>query len=848
MGSSSGDDAPWAFLDAMDAMASDRERGTLRRLDEYQAQFPGAGATIAEAYASIAGPVESGEGRRVGPYVLLGAIGRGGQATVSLAEDLRTGRRVALKVLDAPFRSQDDPRLRRLRREAAATARLDHPGVCAVLDAGESEGLGYLAMQLVEGETLAHRIEVARREGAAGIDPAVVVRLFEQIARAVHAAHEAGVVHRDLKPANLMVRPDGSPVVLDFGLAHDEADLAPGLTSTGAVFGTPAYMSPEQAEGRPLDRRTDVWSLGVTLYEALTLRRPFEGPTRSAILRRVREDSFVDPRRKNRAVSADLAVVVSTALERDLDRRYRTALDLAEDLRRVAVGEPVYARPPGPGLRLARWAARHPAIAVGASTVFLALAGGLVLSTKLLGEKADALRSAERAHQETTTALDEIRRLADVRRARDLLAWSEELWPAEPERIEGQRGIDAWLAAADDLSTRRALHARAAGELAAASRAQGGFKDAEAAWRHDILDELSRAYGEVSAARSSVEARRTFAATVVRRTLEDPAAVWAATIDEIADVARRPSYGGRRIAPMRGLVPVGFDPESKLAEFAVVATGEPPARDPATGKLVLTDDAALVLVLIPGGTFRMGAEPPTPEKPVGTPNVADFARANAQPLRDVTVDAFFLSKFEMTRAQWLRLGGTEEGKFRTGDVLRGVTIGLRQPAFDVSWDDLTRVLPRARLTTPSEAQWEYACRAGTKTRWWSGTDYARLNGAANLRDEGSRAAFDRDWAFTPGLFDGWASAAPVGTFRANAFGLHDTCGNVTEWCRDSFRAPQPTRSGPEALPPYDDAGGSRVVRGGGWDSGLNHCDSAFRDARWPAFRDPSLGVRPILAR
>jgi len=203
----------------------------------------------------------------------------------------------------------------RFRREAAVTARLHHPGICAVYEAGVQDGAGWIAMQYVEGETLAQRLRAAREteggdlstvlvDGAGGPASAsassgtaeatprtpsdrravlAVLELVERIARAIHAAHEAGIVHRDVKPGNVMITPSGRPVVLDFGLARMDAGDLPSLTLSGDVMGTPAYMSPEQIGGRraTIDHRTDVWSLGVVLFECLTLRRPLRRARRT---------------------------------------------------------------------------------------------------------------------------------------------------------------------------------------------------------------------------------------------------------------------------------------------------------------------------------------------------------------------------------------------------------------------------------------------------------------------------------------------------------------------------------------------------------------------------------------
>jgi tetratricopeptide (TPR) repeat protein len=310
---------------------------------------------------------------------------------VHLAEDTRLRRRVALKVLSGIGAASGET-LRRFQREAEVASRLDHPGICAVYELGSEGGVPYLAMRHVPGRTLA-RLIAERREAAGpasetpgrgerrssrGSTRAAVLEathLIERVARALHVAHEAGIVHRDVKPGNLMVTPEGEPVILDFGLARLAEEAGPSLTMSGDLIGTPAYLSPEQLRsGRgPVDRRTDVYSLGVTLYEALTLRRPFEGPTREALYRSIELSDPPDPRRFTPSIPKDLGAVLDTALEKDPDRRYATALDFAEDLRRVRELRPVAAQPISAPERAVRWARRHPAQAALAAVLVLGL-------------------------------------------------------------------------------------------------------------------------------------------------------------------------------------------------------------------------------------------------------------------------------------------------------------------------------------------------------------------------------------------------------------------------------------------------------------------------------------------
>ncbi|MAG58947.1 MAG: hypothetical protein CMJ83_21885 [Planctomycetes bacterium] len=409
----------------LDVWIADRARGELQPLAVYQQRFPGHEEAIARAYrtAAFGDSVCSADSSRLGtrtgsdqdtlgPYKIEGEIGRGGQGIVYRATDTRIGRTVALKVLKGLGPGAEESLLR-FKREAMAASKADHPGVCPIYDAQVEGGISYIAMRFIEGETLAKRISITREEVSTGDGPSTVhlnleddpttaadpaptpngpqkrsdimraVGLVEKTARALHAVHEAGVIHRDVKPGNVMVTPDGKAIVMDFGLARDEESDLQTLTRSGDFFGTPAYMSPEQLtrQNIRLDRRTDVWSLGVMLYECMTLKRPFEAPSREGLYQQILAKDPADPRTLNPTLSKDLCTVIATALEKDRDRRYQTALDLAEELRCVRNDEPVVARPPSIARRVLTWSRRRPAMAVATvATVTLFSVGGWLLS------------------------------------------------------------------------------------------------------------------------------------------------------------------------------------------------------------------------------------------------------------------------------------------------------------------------------------------------------------------------------------------------------------------------------------------------------------------------------------
>lgn len=335
----------------------------------------------------VVGRSQSGDpGATFGRYLRLQLLGSGGMATVYRAHDPLLGRVVALKLIRG-----DEPDLtQRLLLEARAQARIEHPHVCRVYEAGSEGGRPYIAMQFVDGVTL--------RALASQLSLEQKLKLMEEVAEGVHAAHRVGLVHRDLKPANVMVerREDGSykPYVMDFGVARELA--APGLTRTGVVLGTPWYMSPEQARGetRTLDRRSDVYSLGATLYELIGGVPPFQGESSIDVLVRVINEEPLPLSRVRPGTPIDVQTIVSKCLEKEPARRYDSARALAEDLQRYLDGEPILARPTGAVTRLLK-RARKNRIATG--VVLAALAAAIAFAALGLSARASARTQAQLA-------------------------------------------------------------------------------------------------------------------------------------------------------------------------------------------------------------------------------------------------------------------------------------------------------------------------------------------------------------------------------------------------------------------------------------------------------------------
>jgi tetratricopeptide (TPR) repeat protein/tRNA A-37 threonylcarbamoyl transferase component Bud32 len=300
-------------------------------------------------------------------------IGKGGMATVYEAEQISLKRRVALKVLPGHM-SLHDEAVKRFRREAEAGGRQSHPGIVAIFAVGEHEGSHYIAEELVEGETsLADLLEEYRQEKTLPLGYYQQgAGIIMEVAEALQHAHEAGVIHRDVKPSNVLVTPEGRPKVSDFGLAKVEDALA--LSRTGEFIGTPFYMSPEQAMSRRIgiDHRTDIYSLGVSLYELLTLKRPFDGKTSQEVLKKIIFFEPKNPSKLNPRVPRDLSTICMKAMEKNPLLRYQTMVELKEDLNRYLHGEVILARPAGAVARLGKWIKRHPAVSTVAGVMVVA--------------------------------------------------------------------------------------------------------------------------------------------------------------------------------------------------------------------------------------------------------------------------------------------------------------------------------------------------------------------------------------------------------------------------------------------------------------------------------------------
>lgn len=378
--------------------------------------------------------------------------------------------------------------------------------------------------------------------------------------------------------------------------------------------------------------------------------------------------------------------------------------------------------------------------------------------------------------------------------------------------------------------------------------------DVNARWWHDALRDLVvglhafQAEDRFSKTLASVAWRKEFASTVEERTTTGPDAVAAWEEARLA-ILEHPAYGGLSITPQLGLVPLGADPDpttGHLWEFWHVQSGDRPVRDQETGRWLVTGETGLVFVLIPGGTFWMGAQRTDEGAPNYDPGAEDDESNSEGEAVEVTLAPYFLSKYELTQGQWAEMTGQRPSQYGPGSTFGGKATSLSHPVERVSWEDCQEWLPRSGLKLPTESQWECGARGGTSTRWWTGVELVDLDEAGNLadsycRDNGGISS----WTYEGDLNDGFVVHAPVGLFRANAFGLHDVIGNVYEWCEDSH-----SRRAYDGEPADGDgawnvpSAANRVYRGGGWYGVAANARSALRLNNAPVARIGSLGVRP----
>jgi serine/threonine-protein kinase len=366
-------------------------------------------------------------------YAIEGVLGKGGMGVVYKARHLALKRTVALKMILAADHAGEQERLR-FKTEAEAMARLQHPHIIQVFEVGEHQGLPFCALEFVDGVSLDKKLKEQP------LPPRQAAQLVATLADAMHLAHSRNVVHRDLKPANVLLTSDGVPKVTDFGLAR-QLDSDSGQTRPDAVMGTPSYMAPEQAAGqtREAGPAADIYALGAVLYACLTGRPPFQGSNVMETLDQVRQKEPVAPRLWQPKVPRDLETICLKCLRKQPEKRYASAQELGEDLRRFQKGEPIQARPVGWFEKLWRWCYRHPTPATAAGVILATVVTAFVIVMQSRNQEVEAKNAAVTLANEKANLAENNGKLAQqerelrqkVQRQAANTLWTEGLYSCE---------------------------------------------------------------------------------------------------------------------------------------------------------------------------------------------------------------------------------------------------------------------------------------------------------------------------------------------------------------------------------------------------------------------------------
>jgi len=736
-------------------------------------------------------------------YEIQDKIGEGATAIVYRALDRELQRPVALKVLREEATLKEIAR-ERFHREAQAAAGLAHPNIVQIHDVGETSGRLYIVMELVQGRPLSEVL------AAGDLEERKLVEILEKVARGVAAAHDKGVVHRDLKPANILVATPGEPKVGDFGLAH-LADAVTVLTRTGATLGTPLYMSPEQVEGRSseITTRTDVYALGAILYEILTRRPPHLADTVSEIYGKIVNVDPIPPRKLNSKVPTDFETIALKAIAKDPRKRYPTAEAFANDLRRALEGEPIQARPVSGAERLWRKAVKNRTLVIPSTAAILL---GIVICVFLIRQSAVPPRNMvvfERLEGDVRT----------IEKGKESSAHQGQILDAGQGVASGPYPSAAVLRFQDGARMEigpetvvSEIHANPIRRLVIFKGAVRADSPSQVARDKPMI--FVTPYGK---AEGSGRILRLFVDAGLRK---------GAHVEvEEGSLDLRDSEG--RVATIRG------------GQLGEMRPGAPPVAAPLALSLDLGDGITMDLVHIKPGAFTMG----------GSQAPAFEWQADSRPEHQVTLTkSYYMGKYEVTRKQFAAFiratsyqTDAERSGIASGTLTDGSWGGIRgaswkdpvvfkqadtHPVVCVSWKDAEAFCDWAtkktgrRVNLPTEAEWEYACRAGTKTTWSFGGDGSAMEDFGWLRGNSA-----------------WMTH-PVGQKKPNLWGLHDMNGNVWEWCQDWVARYTGDAVDPKGPP----EGKQRSLRGGGFNF---DCESAFRAQDLPAHRNTHYGFRVV---
>jgi formylglycine-generating enzyme required for sulfatase activity/streptogramin lyase len=724
-------------------------------------------------------------------YHFVRELGRGGMGVVYQAEQTVMGRIVAVKVINPSVLAHPEA-LPRFQAEVRAAAKLDHPNIVRAFDAEQVGDLHLLVMEFVEGKSLA---EVVQQKGPLPIPHAC--HYIRQAALGLQHAFEQGMVHRDIKPQNLMVNDRGQVKVLDFGLARlrNERKQSRGLTQADAFMGTPEYVSPEQAtDARSADTRADIYSLGCTLFYLLTGRPPFQEETSvKVILAQIEKDPPLLHQMRS-DVPMELSAVVSRMLAKDPAQRFQQPVEVVQALAAfVKTGAKRQAGVGSPSLAVAAMLA--------AETVIAAESGRLkeVLRETTGGELANERTAKPVPISPFVNLMDEVASAPKGERTRGVAkpsaAWYWR-WPFLAGVGAAVTALVLWMW----------LFAFVLFKPKVRTGEGGGF----------VALKVEQSDTVVSERKTQIVDGKAFIVLEV----DKPGAE--VLVDRQKITVKLPGDNKPTVIPVQPgrhelrVRKDGFDTVVKEIEVKI---GESVPIRVNLDKERITNAIGMQFVWIRPGTFLMGS-----------PSMEEGREADETQHQVTIKQGFYLGRHEVTQAQWHTVMGGNPSYIK-GDNL---------PVESVDWDDcqvFCRKLGQMdgyRYRLPTEAEWEYACRAGAKTPFHFGdtitTDQANYYGIVPY-GKGKQGIYRR-------------ATTPIGSFPPNAWDLFDMHGNVFEWCADRYGAY------PEGNVKEDQGGengSTRIVRGGSWDTGPKGCRAAYRPWYAPGVHFYQIGCRVVLS-
>ncbi|CAN5601578.1 hypothetical protein BH23PLA1_BH23PLA1_36490 [soil metagenome] len=775
-------------------------------------------------------------------YEILKELGRGGMGAVYLATDTKLRRKVALKV--PHFRPDESAEIvRRFEREAHSAAGLDHPNICPVFDVGQVGDIHYLTMAYIEGRPLSDVLKT---------DPILPQRQAAEIIRtlalALQAAHDQGVIHRDLKPSNILMHAQRGPIVMDFGLARVALAGEVSLTPTGAILGTPHYMSPEQAQGEnSIGPATDIYTLGVILYQLLTGRLPFREQKLTALLIQITTTDPEPPSVHRPDLNPRLASICQKAMARNPADRYGSMTELAEALGKVL--EPPAARPvPNPPSRPRPAPVPPPPVPPPPAP------------PKAIDEvlKPPAAHPVPKPSSRPRPA------------------------PAPPPPVPFWRRPELGIVAGFGVLLMLGVVLYIVNDR---GRITIDIQDPDAVrvvliderkYELEVLNEpLTLRTGqhelEVHWRNLEVETR----SFQIRRGDGNPVVTVQYTPKPEPPVVAQAEPIKPEAPPI--VIEPEVSPEPKPAPPAVAMVEPEPAPDrarPVEPPRELTSSIGMTLVRIEPGSFLMGSTEDQSEQIMKLyPDAIRGLLEWEKPQHRIEITKpFYLGVHEVTVGQFRRFveetnyrtdaekdsaGGSgwneAKGQFELGSQYHWRNPGFAQtddhPVVNVSYNDALAFCAwlsgkdGRTYRLPSEAEWEYACRAGTRGVWGVSDDPESLVHIANVADATARRKYPA-WPSIKGD-DGFLYTAPVGSFRVNRWGLYDMIGNVWEWCMDGFDESYYASSPASDPPGPSGASGAsdRVYRGGSWNGFPQGCRPANRSRDAPTARCDYLGFR-----